>query len=96
MIAQNRIKKVQEWLFGAMIDCNHLNIKPKEFIMVGNSLKSDILPVLNIGCKAIHAPYHTTWEHEKISESKLDKQNFTTVNSISEILKFFTNETAHG
>ncbi len=71
---------------------NHLDIKPKEFIMIGNSLKSDILPVLNIDCKAIHVPYHTTWEHENISESELNEQHFTTVNSISEILKYFTNE----
>lgn len=43
-----------------------LKIEPKEFLMVGNSLKSDILPVIKIGAKAIHIPYHITWEHEKI------------------------------
>lgn len=46
----------------------HLDIKENEFLMVGNSLKSDVLPVLNIGAHAFHIPFHTTWEHEVISE----------------------------
>lgn len=44
---------------------NSLGIEPAEFMMIGNSLKSDIIPVLNIGGHAIHVPYHTTWTHEK-------------------------------
>lgn len=46
----------------------HLDIAPSEFIMVGNSVKSDILPVLEIGGRAFHIPFHTTWEHEMVSE----------------------------
>ncbi len=42
-----------------------MNIEPKEFLMVGNSLKSDILPVLSIGAKAVHVPFHMEWEYEK-------------------------------
>lgn len=45
-----------------------LNINPKEFLMVGNSLKSDILPVLAIGGQAVHIPYHITWQHETVKE----------------------------
>ena len=37
-----------------------------EFLMIGNSMKSDILPVLNIGGKAVYIPFHSTWEHEKV------------------------------
>lgn len=44
----------------------HLDIAPAEFLMVGNSLKSDVLPVLELGGHAAHVPYHTTWAHEKI------------------------------
>jgi len=44
----------------------HLDIEPAQFLMIGNSLKSDILPVLNIGGHGIHVPYHTTWAHEQI------------------------------
>ncbi|PHS61253.1 MAG: HAD family hydrolase [Flavobacterium sp.] len=45
----------------------HLDSKPEEFLMIGNSLKSDILPVLEIGASAIYIPFHTTWEHEKVA-----------------------------
>ena len=38
----------------------NLNISPSEFMMVGNSLKSDILPVIELGAKGIHIPYEIT------------------------------------
>ena len=44
----------------------HLQISPSEFLMIGNSLKSDVLPLVEIGARAIHVPFHTTWEHEEI------------------------------
>ena len=51
-----------------------LSVKPQHFMMIGNSLKSDVLPVINIGGYGVHIPYHTTWEHEKIEiEEKLDR-----------------------
>lgn len=40
-------------------------IPPAEFVMVGNSLKSDILPVLALGAAGVHVPYPLLWEHEK-------------------------------
>lgn len=46
----------------------HLDIRPDQFLMIGNSLKSDILPVLALGGHAIHIPYHTTWVHETVEE----------------------------
>jgi len=42
-------------------------IPPAGFIMVGNSVKSDILPVLALGARAIHIPYHLTWAHEVVA-----------------------------
>ena len=44
------------------------SIDPGRFLMVGNSLKSDVFPVLAIGGRAVHVPYHSTWEHETVSE----------------------------
>jgi putative hydrolase of the HAD superfamily len=41
-------------------------IPPASFTMVGNSVKSDILPVLALGARAIHIPYHLTWAHEVV------------------------------
>lgn len=63
----------------------HLDIRPEELLMVGNSLKSDVLPVLNIGGHAVHVPYHITWAHEQI-EDKIDNERFKSVNTIKEIL----------
>jgi len=65
---------------------NRLEIKPKEFFMIGNSLKSDVLPVLGIGGYAVHVPYHTTWEHEKINH-KVNHPNFRTLEKISDVLE---------
>jgi putative hydrolase of the HAD superfamily len=65
----------------------HLDIQQDEFMMVGNSLKSDILPVLNIGGYAVHVPYHITWAHEQIEHS-VDNERFKSVVSIKDILEF--------
>lgn len=43
----------------------HLDIKASQFLMIGNSVKSDILPPLTLGCHALYIPFKTTWEHEK-------------------------------
>lgn len=63
----------------------HLDIQPAEFLMIGNSLKSDVMPVLNIGGHAVHIPYHTTWAHEQI-DIQLDHANFRHFQNIEEIL----------
>ncbi|MBC2844883.1 HAD family hydrolase [Winogradskyella flava] len=67
----------------------HLDINPSEFLMVGNSLKSDILPLVNIGAQAIHVPFHTTWQHEKVTKKETNGMEYKTVDSLSEILKLF-------
>ena len=41
-----------------------MGVAPEQFCMVGNSVKSDVLPVLAIGGTAVHIPYHLTWEAE--------------------------------
>ena len=63
----------------------HLDIQPDEFLMIGNSLKSDCMPVLAIGGHAVHVPYHTTWVHEQIDHT-LDHPNFREVELIKDIL----------
>ena len=54
-------------------------------MMIGNSLKSDVIPVLNIGGHAIHVPYHTTWEHEQV-EATLVHDNFRHVEGLKDVL----------
>jgi putative hydrolase of the HAD superfamily len=65
----------------------HLEIQPTQFMMIGNSIKSDVLPVLAIGGHGIHVPYHTTWAHEEV-ELNIDHPNFKHISSITEILTF--------
>lgn len=67
----------------------HLDIKPSEFLMIGNSLKSDILPLVNIGSEAIHVPFHTTWQHEKVNAEATNGIEYRTVKNLTEILNFF-------
>lgn len=44
------------------------SISPQHFVMVGNSLRSDILPVLEVGAHAIHILHQSTWIHEMVEE----------------------------
>ena len=67
---------------------SHLDINPSEFLMVGNSLKSDILPLVEINAHAIHVPFHTTWVHEQVSEKDTNGKVYKTVSSLREILEF--------
>jgi putative hydrolase of the HAD superfamily len=39
-------------------------VDPSTFLFVGNSIRSDVLPLLEIGANGVHIPYHLTWEHE--------------------------------
>lgn len=64
---------------------NRYGISPEMFVMIGNSVNSDILPVLNIGAKAIHVPHHTTWELEIPDPKELEKVDFPIAKSISEV-----------
>ena len=65
----------------------HLDIRPSEFLMIGNSLKSDILPLVNIGTHAIHVPFHTTWAHEQVSVAKTNEKNYSTLKNVTDIIK---------
>ena len=51
------------------------DIAASRFIMIGNSMRSDIVPVLQIGGQAVHIPYYTTWDHEQ-KHPYIDPKNF--------------------
>jgi len=65
----------------------HLDINSNELLMIGNSLKSDVLPLLRIGASAIHIPFHITWSYEEVSVKETQDSNFHTVHHIKEVLK---------
>jgi len=60
--------------------------RPDNFVMIGNSLKSDVLPVARLGYRAIHVPYHATWIHEQVAEQELAGVQFEQVASLAEVL----------
>lgn len=65
---------------------NHLDVKPQQFLMVGNSLKSDVLPLVNLKAHAIHVPFHTTWAHELVTEKETNGKEYKTISSLKELL----------
>ena len=62
----------------------HLDIAPEQFLMIGNSLRSDVLPVLEVGGHAVHVPYHTTWAHEQI-DFEIQHANFHELEALSDL-----------
>ncbi|MGB7392910.1 MAG: HAD family hydrolase [Pricia sp.] len=66
---------------------NHLKVDVKEFLMIGNSLKSDVLPLLNIGAQAVHVPFHTTWQHEEVKVEE-GEHNYLKINKLTEVLPY--------
>ncbi|MBT8244618.1 MAG: HAD hydrolase-like protein [Winogradskyella sp.] len=66
----------------------HLDIKPSEFLMIGNSLKSDVLPLVKIGAHAAHIPFHTTWLHEKVSESVTNGKKYITLKTLKDVYSY--------
>ena len=65
-----------------------LNIKPEEFLMVGNSVKSDILPVLSLGANAVFIPSKLTWFYEDGDTKKIPPHKYLKLKDITELLKF--------
>lgn len=64
-----------------------LNVAPENFMMIGNSFKSDILPVLELGGYAAYIPYHTTWMHEKTDDTVTHPRLYR-LSSINDILRY--------
>lgn len=64
---------------------HRIQVKPSEFLMIGNSLKSDVVPVLELGGKAVHIPFETTWAHEMI-DYKIQNKNFYELQRINQLI----------
>ena len=62
-----------------------LGIEPHEFVMVGNSLRSEICPVVAIGAYAVHVPYEVEWGHESVPDDELPTTNWWRIDSLDEL-----------
>lgn len=65
-------------------------VKIEEFLMIGNSLKSDILPICELGGRAIHVPFHDTWTHEQVNTVENTREKYVEITVITETLQIIT------
>jgi putative hydrolase of the HAD superfamily len=60
-------------------------VDPDGFVMAGNSVRSDVLPVLDIGGRAVHVPYSLTWALETVPEEQLRDRDFPVLDGLGEL-----------
>jgi putative hydrolase of the HAD superfamily len=65
------------------------NVLARNFMMVGNSLKSDVFPVASIGGTGVHIPYETTWAHEAAESHEIERHNFIHLENIRKLPELF-------
>ncbi len=70
-------------------------ITPAQFVMAGNSLPSDVLPVVELGGRGVHIPYHTTWEMEQVAPEQLATVPYDTLGSIDELPALLSHPPGH-
>jgi putative hydrolase of the HAD superfamily len=61
------------------------NLRPAGFLMIGNSLRSDVLPVLAVGARAVHIPYRLTWAHERVSPEELHGASYAELEHLGQL-----------
>jgi putative hydrolase of the HAD superfamily len=61
------------------------SVAPEDFLMIGNSVRSDILPVVELGGHAAHLPYMYTWELEHVADSDAERMGFHELTSIRQV-----------
>ncbi|HSG79396.1 MAG TPA: HAD family hydrolase [Acidimicrobiia bacterium] len=69
---------------------------PERFVMVGNSLRSDVVPVAEMGAHAMYVPYETTWAHEDVPPDRLRHLVFHTLESIEDLPRLLEEIAAGG
>jgi putative hydrolase of the HAD superfamily len=60
-------------------------VPPEDFLMVGNSLRSDVLPALAVGARAVFVPHALTWSHEHVDPEKLPASGWIEIGSITDL-----------
>lgn len=63
------------------------DVPAERFVMVGNSLRSDVLPVTALGGMGIHIPYALTWAHEDVDEAAAAGSDHRTVEKIADVIE---------
>lgn len=77
------VSEKNEETYARLLRRHHLALE--DFIMIGNSVKSDILPVCALGGRAVYIPFHTTWVLEQVNEDQTAGFTFDTLEAISQL-----------
>ena len=78
------VSQKNETVYGDILQKH--SIAPPDFLMVGNSPKSDIVPVLNLGAQAVHIPYQVTWAHEAYPGLSVETKGYFQLKNMRELL----------
>jgi putative hydrolase of the HAD superfamily len=62
-----------------------VGVRPERFVMVGNSLRSDVLPVVELGGQAVYVPYHVTWEHEVVAGAQAEHDGYHELDDLGQL-----------
>lgn len=68
------------------------DIDPRRVLMIGNSMRSDVLPILELGGRAVYIPYHVTWAHEVVEgngHTDVHLDRFVELETIAELDRWF-------
>jgi len=77
------VSEKSEQVYAALLQ--KYDITAPRFLMVGNSLRSDILPIVALGGRAVHIPYHITWQHETVDTPHLDQNGYYELDHIGQL-----------
>lgn len=77
------VSEKNEASYARLLRRHHIALE--DFIMIGNSVKSDILPVCALGGRAVYIPFHTTWVLEQVNEDQAAAFTFDTLEAISQL-----------
>lgn len=69
-----------------------LDINPKSFCMVGNSMKSDILPVISIGGFGVYVPYEILWELDHAEHPTANADRYVELETLSLVPKWLAQQ----
>lgn len=62
-----------------------MGVEPGRFLMIGNSVRSDVLPVVELGGHAVHLPYRYTWAHEEVADVDAERNGYHQLASITDL-----------
>jgi putative hydrolase of the HAD superfamily len=77
------VKEKDRLTYESLLDRS--KIAADRFMMVGNSLRSDILPILEMGGYAVYIPYHTTWAHEHVEHLPAESQRYFELENLGQL-----------